>query len=729
MWSLSSRIPQSRARIRRLPISRRRRTSVVVGSRRQQPFLDFSSSTRLDPLGWNRFQGLPQRFFSTREAPSRHDDDHEFGFSKLPAEESKSDAKAQKSRKSKPRTKRPKIDLFQLSKLDSPHSREHVEEWFEQMARKNDLGRLKWIPQLRQQLDKHSNDPSSSLTASEIIQKFFQSRKSISLSIQQQFWDLLLAKPFDRKVTASGDKKNHSLKQTSTDDNPKSSTLRKHALILVQARQQAVEFPFFWSASRQRKLKGLYNQQEAGSWSLRRYNLDRREELESIHSTKSEDQEFQEALDFANLLSDSLPSTAYTNVMRLFEDYASTLSAKGETKGTTEDVLDEGHKGKPASKSKRIRMLYTHLNNCLPSHIHLIAPKAAEFFYVNVPHSSLGENAEDSLDMISLDQRVVKSHQKWDSIKASAVEALLAIQSQLLEEDSVEKSLHLDSSTKVSGEDKEIGLVSSGESLASVQKKKLKAEPRLRLVYDALLLGQWATASRKASQFDWESLEPHKSPLFPSSPPSKRMVFIDNLPIDVHLDRVKEVYSRCGKVEALELFQLRPDLDPGRVAKHSKKQIRPAGKRGAWTRSRTPVYGVILFEDEAGYETAVSDPLRIFGMVLDKHLIRSHRPRDMTTLYIENISSNHDVTSIEYQLSQILHPQLYVCLDMDASHRSRRTKNEINCAIKFPNFEAAYWAYLKLSQELELLDKDDCKLHWMETPHDAMLYWTRQLNF
>jgi hypothetical protein len=101
----------------------------------------------------------------------------------------------------------------------------------------------------------------------------------------------------------------------------------------------------------------------------------------------------------------------------------------------------------------------------------------------------------------------------------------------------------------------------------------------------------------------------------------------------------------------------------------------------------------------------------------------------MTTLYLEDISATQDVTSVEYQLSQLLHPELYVCLDIGKRQRYRKNR-PVSCSIKFPNFEAAYWSYLKLSAELDLLKEEDtCGLHWMATPQDAMLYWTRYLNF
>eukprot|EP00534_Pseudo-nitzschia_fraudulenta_P011472 CAMPEP_0201213366 /NCGR_PEP_ID=MMETSP0851-20130426/185979_1 /ASSEMBLY_ACC=CAM_ASM_000631 /TAXON_ID=183588 /ORGANISM="Pseudo-nitzschia fraudulenta, Strain WWA7" /LENGTH=167 /DNA_ID=CAMNT_0047502523 /DNA_START=101 /DNA_END=604 /DNA_ORIENTATION=- len=167
---------------------------------------------------------------------------------------------------------------------------------------------------------------------------------------------------------------------------------------------------------------------------------------------------------------------------------------------------------------------------------------------------------------------------------------------------------------------------------------------------------------------------------------------------------------------------------------------------------------MILYKDETGAKKASCDPLRIFGMVLDHHLMRSHRAWDMTRLYMEDVpSSTHTVSSMEYELSKLLHPaDLYVCLD-DSGHNQLRKNNggarnqqPLSFTIKFPSFEAAYWSYWKLSLELELLRSGSSEhsstalssiastapngiggasLHWMETPRDATLYWTRKLNF
>lgn len=196
-----------------------------------------------------------------------------------------------------------------------------------------------------------------------------------------------------------------------------------------------------------------------------------------------------------------------------------------------------------------------------------------------------------------------------------------------------------------------------------------------------------------------------------------------------------------------QICHSRPDLDPGRRATDANKKIRSpssSSQRQRWSRPRTPLYAMVLYKDEQGAKKAGCDPLRIFGMVLDHHAVRSHRASDMTQLYLEDVPSTHTIASIEYELSQLLHPvDLYVCLD-DSGHNHLRNneggakkKHPLSYTIKFPKFEAAYWSYWKLSLELQLLREDEpssslfggASLHWMETPQDAQLYWTRKLNF
>ena len=272
------------------------------------------------------------------------------------------------------------------------------------------------------------------------------------------------------------------------------------------------------------------------------------------------------------------------------------------------------------------------------------------------------------------------------------------------------------------------------------------------------------------------SLSTKVGPLPVETPPADRVAIVDNLPIDVDPDYLLEVFSRCGPIEALQIFQKRPELDPGRKRSDSKKKIRPPNMKGyrVWKRSRTPLYAVIVFKDEIGCQMATSDPLRVFGMVIDNHLMRTHRARDMTKLYLENVPlTEYSIKDMEFHLSQVLHPELYVHLEEIYSGKNYYRKRKrietirqprlftMTCQINFPTFEATYSAYSKLSRNLEVLQpgtaldqltndqevatqKDNSStvgtdditasytkpcLHWIATSHDAMMYWTRQLNY
>merc|ERR1712238_234351 len=138
--------------------------------------------------------------------------------------------------------------------------------------------------------------------------------------------------------------------------------------------------------------------------------------------------------------------------------------------------------------------------------------------------------------------------------------------------------------------------------------------------------------------------------------------------------------------------------------------------------------------------------------------------------YLEDVlptsSFGYDVTTIEYKIRQLLEPyHLYVCLE-DGNGRNSHSQNKgmtaknhynvnkrqqkpLSYKIKFPNFQATYLSYWKLKMEFELSQENDNNdkdknndgiissstastiplLHWMATPNDADLFWTRKLNF
>jgi RNA recognition motif-containing protein len=213
--------------------------------------------------------------------------------------------------------------------------------------------------------------------------------------------------------------------------------------------------------------------------------------------------------------------------------------------------------------------------------------------------------------------------------------------------------------------------------------------------------------------------------------PSQSTIFVDNLPIDVTVDEVTELYSRCGDIVSVELFNLRQDLDPGSlgkagIASRRKALLRSVSARHRkWERPKTPVYGLVVFADPEGYRVATDISLCVFGMLVRRHPVRSIRSVEMNSLCIENIPGDHPCIDFEFQLSQKLHPDLFVCLD------ATQNKNVMvgSCDIKFPSFEVALESYDKL-KDLDILQRHpECTLNWIHTPKDADLWWTRKRGF
>ena len=144
------------------------------------------------------------------------------------------------------------------------------------------------------------------------------------------------------------------------------------------------------------------------------------------------------------------------------------------------------------------------------------------------------------------------------------------------------------------------------------------------------------------------------------------MVFVKNLPIDITEDELQAIYGRCGPIESSQIYNKRPDLDPG---KPSLKEIQKRRQRNRRMfkreESNTPVYARILFRDEEGYNVATNDNLTIFGVVIRKYPCRTVLKNKMRSLFLENLAPGQFSMDIEYKISKFLHPDLYVCLNVD----------------------------------------------------------------
>jgi hypothetical protein len=453
---------------------------------------------------------------------------------------------------------------------------------------------------------------------------------------------------------------------------------------------------------------------------------------------------------------------------------------------------DNDNDNATAVSSKWYLILSSRLRSITKDHFPLVAQEIANFLYVTVPdrvthpHLAGTETVENGgsadvrsshsdrfLDetIVSMDPHVQAGRQEWDTAREQYVQSFQRIQNQILDayargddqrrekhetsttnwddEDEIQEETG-DSSTHDAGDLSDASLMQSFYEVSPKHNPDLtspaapiKADrPRFYVMYEAMAVGSSTQRGGVTyPEFSYSENVFGSDDAFPVNAPTDRLVIVDNLPIDVSNDRLLDAYGRCGPIAALKIFHQRPELDPGRKRTDGKKKIRrPASsvRRQRWERPRTPLYAMILYGDPIGAERALADPLRIFGMVVDRHLVRSHRPGTMTKLFLEGVpSAHHDAGSIEYELAQVLQPDLYLCLDSSVTGGRPRgrpprsgTSDPLNCVIQFPCFEAAYWAYWKLNLQFELLrGDDDCGLHWMETPNDAMLYWTRKLNF
>jgi RNA recognition motif-containing protein len=247
----------------------------------------------------------------------------------------------------------------------------------------------------------------------------------------------------------------------------------------------------------------------------------------------------------------------------------------------------------------------------------------------------------------------------------------------------------------------------------------------------------------------------------------QRIVFINNLPIDAKEEEIDQIYSRCGPLESVQLFNLRPDLDPGPLSKKQleerKRKQRINNAPGADTyamyqrqinqRPRSPVYAILKFQTAEGFNLATCSDMSLFGCVIRRHPVMSIKPRDMKTLYVENIPPNLYSIEVEYKLARLLHPhKVYVMLDgMKGVGRGCQESNNgvadeyqeyaepSSCEVKFEDFRSANDAYNwmrgegadgePLTPSASFMGSDDCQVHWFRTPADATRYWTRELNF
>lgn len=365
--------------------------------------------------------------------------------------------------------------------------------------------------------------------------------------------------------------------------------------------------------------------------------------------------------------------------------------------------------------SIKLKSVFAGLSSSVELHVHLVAHPIAEFFYFNISPEENG------------DKRFKTSLDRWNAQRKRFADTLLAFKNALEAQKKQtiaqieEASMEVDLSLKHSVEPKEL------------QRPRAR---RCHVFLDTMPLGVSTI----------------------SVPNIENMIIVDNLPVDITEMELFELYSRCGAIESLKIFNYRPDLDPGplnmKQLKERKKRQRMSRHKqpnGRWTNPRTPVYGLITFSSHEAYKNAIDSHLRIFGMVVRKHAIRSLFCSNVTTLYIENIPRGISAADLEYELSKTLKEEnIYVWLNRQPHGVSDVT----SCEIKFQSFEIAFGCYDRVRVTVErlvdgvaehrvsneqtgddaqpVIDDDGVSrlaVNFLRTPYDAHMYWTREKGF
>jgi RNA recognition motif-containing protein len=395
---------------------------------------------------------------------------------------------------------------------------------------------------------------------------------------------------------------------------------------------------------------------------------------------------------------------------------------------------------KKKSSKKRLPSIYLSdpIENCVgEAHYHLISKQVKNFLFFN-------------LCTAIHDSKIKNSQSIWDKMKKKFVQSMMELQRELHDKDKDDvarktnhSGIHVNAESYI---DADAFPRTVGESESRKSPKLLKS--MVHLVFDALPLLKFrsmepnSTLSQPVNgtytnglylngslvNSDHGSVNGEKTL---QSAALNKMVFIDNLPVDITEPELRALYLRLGTIKQVEIFNLRPDLNPGELTKAEEmkrwkrqiKSVRSSTER--WQRPKTPVYALIEFADGEGQRKALDDSLRVFGMVIRRHPARSIRTSDMMSLFIEGIPYGHPCVDLEHQLSQTLSPDFFVSLHAG----QKNTAIAGSCEIKFPSFESAYQSYIKL-KKLDIVSSErDCRINWVRTRSDAMDWFTKKLGF
>jgi hypothetical protein len=449
-----------------------------------------------------------------------------------------------------------------------------------------------------------------------------------------------------------------------------------------------------------------------------------------------------------------------------------------------------------ANKKRDIGGLGDFLKDCSPSHSHLIAVAVADFFYVDTgvniksADPSVVGPEKTSAHVVGKHRLLHAAQKRYDKLRDDFIVDLMKLQHEfaswdnpaiaekeksiisttttqqnnisIMDDDDISSDLSVSEFLKaqepysaesrlkqrdeVKGTLIELRQVGLNAEAGAESKKKGRGRPKMgaHLSFTAIRINKS------------DVLSPNESDLMTkeenATAEEDRLVFINNLPIDITEEEIDEIYSRCGPLDSIELFNLRPDLDPGpltskrlrELCRNKKLRNKNSFQNGnsMQHRPRTPVYGILRFKTEEGYKVATNPDLCIFGCVIRRHPVLSIKPKAMDTLYLENIPTYLQSISLEQKLAQLLQPHnLHVMLDGMKGVGLQEYSKPSSCQVKFPDFQTANHAYHCMKEGIvtdntsgsdetgDEKNNEDFQVHWFRTPSNSLDYWTRDLGF
>lgn len=557
---------------------------------------------------------------------------------------------------------------------------------------------------------------------------------------------------------------------------------------LMSAREMSLESPLLWSNNQRKRVK---RQAVEEKWEVKRREKhygknpqqlkEEAEIMASILSFRLPVDVHDELLRLFKVYADNVKETITKQKDIEMQGNGTELHNDPTQPVNVDDKVftDIESKDSPKRHVEIMKMLFPNLKRRAGFHMHLVAMELAEFFYVDMPEQTRSEvesmaspETMQGLPYFPIgrsDVRISEAWNKWNSLRDDVANAFLSSQHMYVRVHSALKKGEANIKGKKDKNDnkhpseQEIDdvmtqysneaharaedVVEQVDKMGTTENDEVAVKNHLQndrvrrvskrnnLRFDCIMLnenfGPYSGTDTSlladlgsVGAYTMGAISEDKADI---PPETKKIIFIENLPIDVTKEELLHLYSRCGSIESLEIHNLRPELDPGELTlkkiAERKKRRRMSGMKGAnqKLKSRTPVYAIIKFKDEDGYKKATIDMLRIFGMVIRRHLVKSIPARNIHTLYIENISCGLRALDFEQKFNELLQPDMYISLSMG----QRVTAEATSCEISFPSFEVAHYAH----QKLQTIDIDDDKflINWIRTPHDAMDYWTRDI--